>query len=405
MLPQLMEETLRALDTETGAIWLVDPDNSKLRQLIGRGWCLKVAQIELERGENLLGNVLSSEDVYFSGNVAKDPYASQALRELAPPDWSAVCVPIRTELEVIGMFLVSTPLPREFSAEDARLLITLTEIAGNALHRTRLNEKLMQHAAELENRVAERTAELRTALEKAQAADRVKSEFIANINHELRTPLTNLLLYYQMLRSQPTIKTEERLDVIGRELQRLRNLIEDLLNLSHLDLGHMSFRPVLCNLNGLIQTLVNDRQELARDRGLTLRSELKTDLGFVMLDEPTIVQAVSNLITNALNYTPSGGQVLISTMYAAEDGEPLVGFKVEDTGLGISAEDLPHLFERFYRGAAGRQTGAPGTGLGLAIVKQVVDHHHGRIEVKNREIGHGAIFTVWLPVKPLQETG
>ena len=153
MLPQLMEETLRALDTETGAIWLVDPDNSKLRQLIGRGWCLKVAQIELERGENLLGNVLSSEDVYFSGNVAKDPYASQALRELAPPDWSAVCVPIRTELEVIGMFLVSTPLPREFSAEDARLLITLTEIAGNALHRTRLNEKLMQHAAELENRV------------------------------------------------------------------------------------------------------------------------------------------------------------------------------------------------------------------------------------------------------------
>jgi two-component system phosphate regulon sensor histidine kinase PhoR len=242
-------------------------------------------------------------------------------------------------------------------------------------------------------------------LEKAQAADRVKSEFIANINHELRTPLTNLLLYYQMLRSQPTIKTEERLDVIGRELQRLRNLIEDLLNLSHLDLGHMSFRPVLCNLNGLIQTLVNDRQELARDRGLTLRSELKADLGLVMLDEPTVVQAVSNLITNALNYTPSGGQVLISTMYAAEDDEPRVGFKVEDTGLGISAEDLPHLFERFYRGAAGRQTGAPGTGLGLAIVKQVVDHHHGRIEVKNREIGHGAIFTVWLPVKPPQETG
>ena len=405
MLPQLMEETLRALDTETGAIWLVDPDSSKLRQLIGRGWCLKVAQIELERGENLLGNVLSSEDVYFSSNVAKDPYASQALRELAPPDWSAVCVPIRTELEVIGMFLVSTPLPREFSPEDARLLITLTEIAGNALHRTRLNEKLMQHAAELEMRVTERTAELRTALEKAQAADRVKSEFIANINHELRTPLTNLLLYYQMLRSQPTIKTEERLDVIGRELQRLRNLIEDLLNLSHLDLGHMSFRPVLCNLNGLIQTLVNDRQELARDRGLTLRSELKTDLGPVILDEPTVVQAVSNLITNALNYTPSGGQVLISTMYAAEDDEPRVGFKVEDTGLGISAEDLPHLFERFYRGAAGRQTGAPGTGLGLAIVKQVVDHHHGRIEVKNREIGHGAIFTIWLPVKPPQETG
>jgi signal transduction histidine kinase len=232
----------------------------------------------------------------------------------------------------------------------------------------------------------------------------VKSEFIANINHELRTPLTNLILYYQMLRSQPTVKIEERLDVIGRELQRLRNLIEDLLNLSHLDLGKVSFRPVLCDLNELIQTLVKDRQELASDRGLKLRVELEPALKPVVLDEPTIVQAVSNLVTNALNYTPSGGDVLISTMCATEDGQPQVGFKVEDTGLGINAEDLPHLFERFYRGSAGRQTGAPGTGLGLAIVKQVVDHHNGRIIVQNRVNGSGSIFTVWLPVKPIQET-
>ena len=77
---------------------------------------------------------------------------------------------------------------------------------------------------------------------------------------------------------------------------------------------------------------------------------------------------------------------------------------MEDTGLGISAEDLPHLFERFYRGGAARQSGAPGTGLGLAIVKQVVDHHHGRIEVQNGADGHGAKFTVWLPVKQAQET-
>jgi PAS domain S-box-containing protein len=404
MLPQLMEETLHALDTETGAIWVFDPDRSKLRQLIGRGWCLKLAQIELDRGENLMGNVLNSEDVYFSANVARDPYASQELRELAPLDWCAVCVPIRTEMEVIGIFIVSTPLPREFNAEDARLLITLADIAGNAIHRMQLNEKFMEHATELELRVTERTAELRTALQKAQAADRVKSEFIANINHELRTPLTNLLLYYQMLRSQPTVKTEERLDVIGRELQRLRNLIEDLLNLSHLDLGHMAYRPALCDLNGLIQTLVRDRQELARDRGLSLRSELQPDLGPVILDAPTIVQAVSNLITNALNYTPSGGEVLISTMQVEQDDKQFIAFKVEDTGYGIDAEDLPHIFERFYRGAAGRQTGAPGTGLGLAIVKQVVDHHNGRIEVQNRASGRGAIFTVWLPLKPLQET-
>ena len=405
MLPQLLNETLNVLDTDAGGIWLFDPERRKICQVIGRGWCLKAAQMELERGESFLGNVLTTEDVYFSGDVALDPNAAEILRQIAPAGWSAVCVPIRTELEVIGVFMVSTSLPREFTGEDARLLITLTEIAGNAIHRMQLNERLLHHAAELETRVTERTAELRAALEKAQEADRVKSEFIANINHELRTPLTNLVLYHQMLRAQPTIKTEERMDVIGRELQRLRSLIEDLLNLSRLDLGHVTFRPTISDLNALIKTLVNDRQALARERGLTLCTELQPDLEPITLDEPTMVQAVSNLLTNALNYTPSGGQVLIKTIIAQDDGNLMAGFSVEDTGLGISSEDMPHLFERFFRGGAARQSGAPGTGLGLAIVKQVVDHHQGRIEVRNCADGHGAKFTVLLPVKQTQETG
>jgi signal transduction histidine kinase len=399
MLPHLVDETLRALDTETGGVWLYDLEQDKLRQVIGRGWCLKAAHLEMVRGENLLGSVLTSGDIYFSGDVATDSQASPDLRELAPAGWSAVCVPIRTEQETIGMFMVSAPSPREFTGEDARLLVTLTEIAGNAIHRMRLNEKTMRHAVELETRVAERTAELQAALQKAQTADRLKSEFVANINHELRTPLTNLVLYYQMLRAQPTVKMEERLDVIGRELQRLRNLIEDLLNLSRLDLGQMAFRPVLCDLNALIQTLIDDRRALAEERGLTLCVELQPDLQPVSLDEQTMAQAVSNLLTNALNYTPSGEKVLVKTMNVLDDGRPMVSFSVQDTGSGISADDLPHLFERFFRGKEAHRSGAPGTGLGLAIVKQVVDRHHGRIEVQNVPEGHGAIFTVWLPVK------
>jgi len=403
MLPHLVDETLRALDTETGGVWLYDLEQDKLRQVIGRGWCLKAAQLEMVRGENLLGSVLTSGDIYFSDDVATDSQASPDLRELAPAGWSAVCVPIRTEQETIGLLMVSAPSPREFTGEDARLLVTLTEIAGNAIHRMRLNEQTMRHAVELETRVAERTAELQAALQNAQAADRLKSEFVANINHELRTPLTNLVLYYQMLRAQPTVKMEERLDVIGRELQRLRNLIEDLLNLSRLDLGQVTFRLVLCDLNSLIQTLVNDRRALAQERGLTLCAELQPDLQPVSLDEQTMLQAVSNLLTNALIYTPSGGKVLVTTMNAQNAGQPQVGFSVQDTGSGVSTEDLPHLFERFYRGKAAYTSGAPGTGLGLAIVKQVVDHHHGRIEVQNGPDGHGAIFTVWLPVKQSQE--
>lgn len=401
MLPLLIDETLKVLDTDTGGIWLYDLKKDNLCQAIGRGWCLEAAHLELKRGENLLGGVLTTGDVYFSNDVASDSHAAPEFRELARVGWSAVCVPIRAEHETIGVLMVSAPNPREFTGEDARLLVTLTEIAGNAIVRMRLNEQTIQHAAELEMRVAARTAELQDALKKAQAADRLKTEFIANINHELRTPLTNLVLYYQMLRAQPTVKTEDRLDVIGRELQRLRGLIEELLNLSRLDLGQVNFHPVLCDLGAVIQTLVNDRRALAEHHGLTLITDLDPDLEPVSLDEPTIVQAVSNLLTNALNYTPSGGQVLVKTMQNRSDSNDVseIGFSVEDTGPGISTEDYPHLFERFYRGNTGRQSGAPGTGLGLAIVKQVVERHHGRIEVGKGTGGRGALFTVWLPVK------
>jgi PAS domain S-box-containing protein len=402
MLLQLMEETLKILGVDTGGIWLFNSERGKLCQEIGRGWCTKIANLELDRGESLPGNVFAIGDIYFSHDVAQDSLTSPAMRELIPPGWSAICLPIHSEQEPIGVLMASTPLPQEFTSENARLLVTLTEFAGIAIHRTRLNEQLVHHAAELEVRVAERTAELQTALQKAQATDRLKSEFIINVNHELRTPLTNLVLYYQMLRKQPSIKTEERLNVIGRELQRLRNLIEELLNLSRFDLGQVTIHPVQRDLNALVLTLLNDRRSLAEEHGLVLNSNLQSDLTPVWMDESTIVQALSNLLTNAMNYTPRGGKVLVTTMTEVLDNNTWVGFRIQDTGRGIDSVDFPHLFERFYRGKAGHDSGAPGTGLGLSIVKQIVEHHKGRIIVENGPGGRGAAFTIWLPQK--QET-
>ncbi len=270
MLPLLMDETLKILGVKSGSIWLYNPERDKLCQLIGRGWCTEMSNLELDLEESLPGKVFTTGDIYFSHDVAQDSLTSKAMRALVPPESSAICLPIHSEQEPIGVLFASTDLPHEFTIENAHLLVTLTEIAGNAIHRTRLNEKMVQHAAELEIRVTERTAELQTALQKAQAADRLKSEFIINVNHELRTPLTNLVLYYQMLRTQPTVKSEERLNVIGRELQRLRALIEELLNLSRFDLGQVEPRLLKYDLNSLVQNLVNDRRSLAEERGLTL---------------------------------------------------------------------------------------------------------------------------------------
>jgi PAS domain S-box-containing protein len=282
-------------------------------------------------------------------------------------------------------------------------LTSVMGVSRDITDRIRVDQALKEYSERLEEMVGERTAELQEALQKAQLADQLKSEFIANINHELRTPLTNLVLYHQMLRANPEVKTQERLDVIGREIQRLRILIEDMLKLSRLDTGQLTFRPLPQDLNRIIQTLVNDRRTIAEERGLTLTIELQPGLPMIWLDEVMVVQVVSNLLTNAMNYTPAGGQINLSTRRMEDrSGRPGVSFIVQDTGPGISQDDLPHLFERFYRGKAGHTAGVPGTGLGLAIVKQMVERHDGSIEVGNRAGESGAIFTVWLPIEQEQ---
>ncbi len=398
MLPELLDEILKTLDTDAGSIWLFDNEQGDLRQVVGRGWCTRLKDFGFTPGIGIPGTVFATSDILFSRDISIDPITPPQAREMMPSEWSCVCVPVRTEQETIGVIIVSAPLPREFDAENARLLVTLADMAGNAIYRMELNERTRRHADELEERVASRTVELSEALHKAEEADRLKTEFIANVNHELRTPLTNLILYYQMLRAQPSVKTQERLDVIGRELQRLRNLIEDLLNLSRLDLRQVHFNPTRQDLNKIIRSLVEDRRSLAEEHRLTLSTKLQPDLEPVFVDDVLIVQAFSNLLTNALNYTPVGGEVLVETLSETRDGQHWVGFSVKDTGPGIASEDRQHLFERFYRGKAGHSSGAPGTGLGLAIVKQVIDQHGGRIEVPD-VAGRGAIFRIWLPAE------
>jgi PAS domain S-box-containing protein len=287
--------------------------------------------------------------------------------------------------------------------QDSRGQVTsVMGVSRDITGRKQAEKELKEYSEKLEEKVGERTAELQQALQKAQMADRLKSEFLANVNHELRTPLTNLILYYQMLSAHPQDKTKERLDVIGRELQRLRNLIENLLNLSHLEAEQLNFRLKPHDLNLIIQNLVNDRLAMAEERGLAIKMELSPSLPSVLMYDALIIQAVSNLLTNAMNYTPAGGKVYVRTEESVRAGRPGVIFCVQDTGPGINTKDLPHIFERFYRGSAGHETGAPGTGLGLAIVKEVVERHHGTIEVENSMADHGAAFTIWLPLDQRQ---
>jgi two-component system, OmpR family, sensor histidine kinase BaeS len=141
--------------------------------------------------------------------------------------------------------------------------------------------------------------------------------------------------------------------------------------------------------------LVQDRIAMATDRGLLLDCQFAADLPPALVNPQRFTQIISNLMTNAINYTPDDGIITLSSALQQREGIDWITFTVCDTGQGISRQELPHLFERFFRGVASRQSNIPGTGLGLAICKEITERMGGYITVES-EVGQGTAFTVWL---------
>lgn len=225
--------------------------------------------------------------------------------------------------------------------------------------------------------------------------DRLKDQFVSSVSHEFRAPLSNMKLYLSLLESGRPEKREQYMQTLHRETVRLESLIEDLLYISRLDMGATTTRGIPTELQPLIAQMITDRADLAARHGLSLDYLPKLDLPPALTEASMFVQVISNLMSNAINYTPSGGVVTISTGVRSDDRQEWITITVQDTGPGISDTDRPHIFERFYRGEVGRKSGAPGTGLGLSICRQIVEKMEGRLTVDSTP-GQGAAFTVWL---------
>jgi signal transduction histidine kinase len=257
----------------------------------------------------------------------------------------------------------------------------------DALDKLRISERMLEERAE---ELAKANRQLRTL---AQAKD----EFIANVSHELRSPITSLNMYEDLLARRPD-RLQQYLPILRRETSRLGTLIEDLLDISQLQQGRTALKLGSFDLNELVTEYVVDRKPIAEARELKLQFTKVNDLPELTGDRSLLGQSISILLTNSLNYTPSGGKVYVSTQSRYVDGQQWVGYIVHDTGPGISVEDQEKIFSRFYRGQIGRHSGFSGTGLGLAIAKEIVERHNGYIEVRSEGIaGKGATFNVWLP--------
>jgi signal transduction histidine kinase len=237
-------------------------------------------------------------------------------------------------------------------------------------------------------------------ISKLKEVDRVKSNIISSVSHELKTPLTTIKTYLMLIQRGKPEKKDGYLTVLNREADRLAIIIEDLLDLSALETGKIPSKLEPVDLLTTVQEVVVSCHSLAHSKKISVSSTVEPTLPLAIADRNQLEQVLTNLIVNALNYSIRGGAVTVEAGEGTLHDQVGVWVRVSDTGPGISATDLPHLFDRFYRGEAALESGAPGTGLGLAICKEIIERHQGKIEVES-EPGAGTTFTIWLPaMKP-----
>lgn len=307
-------------------------------------------------------------------------------------------------MEPAGLYSILEEVIEEY--ETGRLATVKADMAEEPVFLKQYNERLVQKLEDkmmeleeanqrLEAEVAARTVELRAALEEARAADRLKSQFVSDINHELRTPLNNVILYLSFLeRGQPEKRTDY-LSILRRETERLQWLISQLLDFSRLEADRVATNLVAVDLNEVAGTLVSDRRQLVGDKNLTLDFTPAPDLPPALADQKLLFQVLTNLLSNAINYTLPVGGIMVRTAVEEKDGREWVTITVEDNGLGISEEEQGQLFNRFFRGSAADVTNASGAGLGLSICGEIMNRLGGEITVES-ELGRGSTFTLWL---------
>jgi signal transduction histidine kinase len=278
----------------------------------------------------------------------------------------------------------------------AVLLLATALMFSLEIRRRKLAEMRLQEAlASVEQQVDDRTHALSKTMAELEEATHLRDQFLATASHELRTPLNAIVGWVHVLKSGAAKSDADRghaVAAIERNAKIQTRLIEDLLDVSRMIQGRVSLTTAPMNLRAIIDAAVDTIRPAAAARRITLEIHCNDATLPVIGDDQRLQQVIWNLLSNSVKYSPEGGTVTVSA--GREDGSAVV--RVTDNGEGIDASFLPHVFEPFRQGSA--KTMRSGLGLGLAIVKQLVDLHGGRIVAESAGVGHGAQFTVTIPL-------
>jgi len=311
---------------------------------------------------------------------------------------SIVCAPLKRKERILG-YIGAARGAQRCTQEDLNLLVTIATAVAVAFDNARAYQQLEHLAQSLEQRVQHRTQLLLEANRRLQELDKLKSDFVSTVSHELRTPMTSIKGYVDNILDGLTGALTERqsyyLNRVKSNVERLTRMINELLDLSRIEAGKVDLSLGNVRMLEFVSEVVEGFQGMAQQKGVTLRTHQPDELPVIRCDHDKLHQVLTNLIQNAIKFTPTGGEVRVESQ-VRDDGFLTIG--VIDTGCGIPPHELDKVFEKFYRGESGSPDD-PRWGLGLAIAKSLVKLHGGQIWAESTP-GQGSRFYFTVPIAP-----
>ena len=399
-----LEETLdQAIDVISSISWLplekrsgifLAQDNMLVMKA-QKGFSEQVVEscAQVPFGNCLCGRAASSQEMQFAENA--DECCAFDCQEIAPHGFAA---PILSSENAIGVICFCLEERQQWDKKYEDFLKSICNVLSGVIQRKQMEEELEEERIMLAKRVEERTIELRTANAELARVDQLKDEFLAAMSHELRTPISGILGMCEVLESEVYGPLNEKqissLNSIEESGRHLLSLINDILDVSKIEVGQLELELKPVSIKHICDASLRFVERDARDKRLRVTSSFDNSVTTVQADERRLKQILVNLLSNAVKFTPEGGSIGLEVTGDAK--QKLVTFSVWDTGIGISKEQIPMLFQPFVQLDSRLSRRHAGTGLGLALAKRLVEMHNGNIFVESK-VGEGSRFIFSLP--------
>lgn len=309
---------------------------------------------------------------------------------------------LRYQDELIGFLFIQRQRPGDYRPSELRLLETIAGDIAIIVKHVLAVEEMRQLNVSLRQNIELTTKELRASNRKLQRLDQVKNEFISMASHQLRTPLTSIKGYLDMILQGDLGEISQAQRVVLKEAflssERMARLINDFLNVSRLQTGRFAIERRLSDLAMVLRQEIELLEVVAKQHGVVLQLEIDPTIAPVVIDADKVRQAVMNMIDNAIYYSPPGATVQIRLAQSATQ----LTFTVQDSGIGVPADEQAEVFDKFFRGTNARKRRPDGTGVGLFLARKVVLAHGGQMIFQSTE-GQGSLFGFSLPLAVISE--